>query len=309
MTSEMDSKAAYLVLYESGELGLRKECLLSLLEECTLCPRECRVNRLRGELGFCRTGRMASVASYGPHFGEEFPLVGRHGSGTVFFNGCNLGCIFCQNYDISHQGRGEEVDPGTLSSIFLEIKRMGCNNLNLVTPTHVIPQVIEALELAAGRGFNLPLVYNCGGYESKEVLKILDGIIDIYMPDMKFMDDRIALELTGAQFYGKHVRESVIEMHRQAGDLVTTIDGIARKGLIVRHLLLPDGISGTKEVVEFLANEISIHTYLNIMGQYHPCYRAREYPGLERRIHEGELVIAVDLAKRRGFTRLDGPPC
>ncbi len=308
MTPEKDSQAAYLVLYESGELGLRKERLFSLLEECSLCPRVCRVNRLKGELGFCGTGRMASVASYGPHFGEEFPLVGRHGSGTVFFTGCNLGCIFCQNYDISHQGRGEEVDPGTLSSIFLEIKRLGCHNLNLVTPTHVIPQVIEALELAAGRGFNLPLVYNCGGYESKEVLEILDGIIDIYMPDIKFMDDRIAREITGAPSYGTHVRESVREMHRQAGDLVTSISGIARKGLIVRHLLLPEGISGTKEVVEFLANEISIHTYLNIMDQYHPCYRAREYPGLERRILERELDYAVDLAKRRGFTRLDGTP-
>jgi putative pyruvate formate lyase activating enzyme len=298
-----------LALYKSigkEELSRKRERLYQVLEDCSLCPRVCHVNRLKGELGFCRTGKSAIVSSFGPHFGEEFPLVGTHGSGTVFFTNCNLGCIFCQNYDISHLGRGSVVDTAELASIFLKIQSFGCHNLNLVTPTHVIPQIIEALEIAVEKGFSLPLVYNCGGYESVESIKVIDGIIDIYMPDFKFMDDEIAFSLTGARSYSKHAKESVKEMHRQVGDLKLSREGIALKGLLVRHLILPGFLSGTEKVLQFLSEEISSNTYLNLMDQYYPCYLAKNHETLSRRIYPEEWSRAYELAKNMGFSRLDG---
>ncbi len=296
---------SYLYLHDRGELEGRREKLLEILRSCTLCPRKCGVNRLEGEKGFCKTGRHALISSYGPHYGEEFPLVGRYGSGTVFFTYCNLGCTFCQNYDISHLGSGREILPEDLAEIFLEIKRMGCHNLNCVTPTHVIPQIVESLIIAVEEGFDLPLVYNCGGYENPEVLKILDGIVDIYMPDVKFMDDGVAEELTGAQEYSHWVKKALLEMHRQVGDLVLDEEGIAKRGLLVRHLILPGGLAGTKEALEFIRKEIGTGTYLNIMDQYYPCYMARGHPVLSRRIYPEEWKEAVDLAKNMGFCRLD----
>lgn len=288
------------------ELSQKGQMLYQRLTSCSLCPRDCRVNRLEGELGFCRTGESAIVSSFGPHFGEEAPLVGRHGSGTVFFANCNLGCIFCQNYDISHLGRGTPVDASELASIFLKIQHYGCHNLNLVTPTHVIPQVINSLEIALEKGFSLPVVYNCGGYESIESIRVLDGIIDIYMPDFKFMDDDIAFNLTGARNYSTHARESVKEMHRQVGDLKLSREGTALKGLLVRHLLLPEFLSGTEKVLEFISDEISPNTYLNLMDQYYPCYLARNHENLSRRITAEEWRRAVGLARSLGLARLDG---
>lgn len=291
---------------KSGELKRKGMAAFRLLEECTICPRNCRVNRLQGELGYCRTGRNAIVSSYGPHYGEEHPLVGRAGSGTVFFANCNLGCIFCQNYDISHQGKGHEVTPDVLASVFMKIESFGCHNLNLVTPTHVVPQILEALEIAVEKGFSLPLVYNCGGYESTEVIRLLEDIVDIYMPDIKFMDDDVAYSLTGAESYPECARNSVKEMHRQVGDLVLDEDGIAIRGLLVRHLLLPEFLSGTEEVFRFLSEDISMNTYLNVMDQYYPCYLAGNHDILSRRITPREWRDAVEMARRMGLSRLDG---
>lgn len=291
---------------EKEELSRIRNRFYQILEDCSLCPRDCHVNRLKGELGFCRTGRSAVVSSFGPHFGEEFPLVGRHGSGTVFFANCNLGCVFCQNYDISHLGRGSPVDDVELASIFLKIQSFGCHNLNLVTPTHVVPQIIAALEIAVQKGFSLPLVYNCGGYESVESIKLLEGIIDIYMPDFKFMDDGIAFSLTKARSYPEHAKESIKEMHRQVGDLKLSREGIAYRGLLVRHLLLPEFLSGTERVLQFIADEISANTYLNLMDQYYPCYLAKNHESLSRRIYPEEWNRAVTLAREIGLSRLDG---
>ncbi|RMG60701.1 MAG: radical SAM protein [Deltaproteobacteria bacterium] len=290
---------------EEGKLGLVRDTLLSRLKECDLCPRKCHVDRLSGEKGFCRTGRFALVSSYGPHYGEEFPLVGRHGSGTVFFTHCNLGCIFCQNYDISHLGEGREVTPEQLAEIFLSIQRMGCHNLNLVTPTHVVAQVVESLALAVEEGFSLPVVYNCGGYEDPDVIRLLDGVVDIYMPDVKFFDPAVAEELARAPDYPRWVKESVVEMHRQVGDLVIDSSGVARKGLLVRHLVLPGGLAGTEEVLAFLRENTGPETYLNIMDQYYPCYMARSHPLLSRRIYREEWEEALSLARRLGFRRID----
>lgn len=304
MGMKATGKPIYRTIDTEG-LSHRREKLFRVLEDCTLCPRNCHVNRIKGELGYCKTGKKAIVSSYGPHYGEEFPLVGRHGSGTIFFTNCNLGCIFCQNYDISHLGRGTEMDSIELASIFLKIQNFGCHNLNLVTPTHVIPQVIEALEIAVEKAFSLPIVYNCGGYEAIESIMALDKVVDIYMPDMKFMDDEVAFSLTGAKSYSKHVKESVKEMHRQVGDLKLTVEGIATRGLLVRHLILPEFLSGTEKVLEFLSKEISSNTYLNLMDQYYPCYLAKDHSALSRRIRPEEWRAAVALAKKMGLARLD----
>jgi len=297
---------SYLDLINRGELEERRKILEEILSECALCPRECGVNRTEGEEGFCRTAMKIPLASYGPHFGEEFPLVGRCGSGTVFFSHCNLGCIFCQNYDISHGHGGSLISPSHLAEVFLEIEERGCHNLNLVTPTHVIPQILEALQIAVMKGFFLPLVYNCGGYESRKVIELLSGVVDVYMPDFKFMDDSVALRLTGARDYVAHAKEAVEEMYRQVGDLKTDTLGIARRGMIVRHLLLPGGISGISDLLEYLAEALGPGIYLNIMDQYRPCYRAWEYPPLEGRVSRMEWENAVSLAKELGFTRVDG---
>jgi len=276
-----------------------------ILEDCELCPRHCHVNRLIGDLGQCHTGERAAVASSGPHFGEEAPLVGRNGSGTLFFARCNLHCVFCQNYSVSQDGEGSETTSEDLAHIMLSLQQRGCHNLDLVTPTHVVPQILEGMELAIADGLSVPLVYNCGGYESVETLKFLDGIVDIYMPDMKYADSSIAYQYSGVDDYAEINRAAVKEMHRQVGGLQIDDQGVAVRGLLVRHLVLPNGLAGTHKIVEFLANEVSANTYVNVMSQYHPCHRAYDFPLLGRSITKEEYLEAVTLALRHGLSRLD----
>jgi len=245
------------------------------------------------------------VSSYGPHFGEEAPLVGSHGSGTIFFTYCNLRCIFCQNYTISQLGEGDAIDREELARIMLSLQAMGCHNINLVSPTHVVPYILDALELAAGMGLYLPLVYNSGGYDSVETLKLLDGIVDIYMPDMKYSDEKTAEQLSGIKDYPRLNRAAVREMHRQVGDLKLDGQGVAQCGLLVRHLVLPHRLAGTKEVVRFLSQEVSSNTYLNIMAQYRPSYQAFDTPLLSRPVNGQEFYEAIDLAHQQGMDRLD----
>jgi len=297
--------AAYLELCRSGKLAERVEAARALLETCHVCPRCCGTNRLDGDVGKCRTANEAMVSSYGPHFGEESPLVGKYGSGTIFFTNCNLRCLFCQNYSISQLGEGERVSKEELALMMLSLQARGCHNINLVSPTHVVPQILEALDIAVESGLHVPLVYNTGGYDSVETLSILDGIVDIYMPDMKYGDENIARELSGIENYPQVNKAAIREMHRQVGDLQTSQEGVAQRGLLVRHLVLPKGLAGTKDVVDFIAKEISPNTYVNIMAQYHPCYKAHEIPSLAVRISKAELREAVELAHQAGLSRLD----
>ncbi len=276
-----------------------------MLEECHLCPRCCRVNRLAGESGECHTTSQAVVSSYGPHFGEEAPLVGRHGSGTIFFTHCNLRCLFCQNYTISQLGEGNPVSKEELAKMMLSLQTKGCHNINLVSPTHVVPYILDALELAVGMGLHLPLVYNSGGYDSVETLKLLDGVIDIYMPDMKYSDKKTAEQFSGIKNYPSVNRAAIKEMHRQVGDLQIDEQEVAQRGLLVRHLVLPNRLAGTEETVHFLAQEVSTNTYLNIMAQYHPCYKAFDIPLLARQINKQEVYEAISLAHQQGLDRLD----
>ena len=277
----------------------------AILRECRLCPRECRVDRLAGQKGKCQVTREVVVSSYGPHFGEETPLVGGHGSGTIFFGYCNLKCVFCQNYTISHLGEGTSVTSDELAGMMLSLQTQGCHNINLVSPTHVVPRILAALEIAAGKGLSIPLVYNTGGYDSSETLHLLDGIVDIYMPDMKYSDARTAEQLSGIKDYPRANQAAVKEMHRQVGDLQMDEWGVAQRGLLVRHLVLPNRLAGTGDVVRFLAQEVSHNTYLNIMAQYHPAYKALDWPRLSRRITDREFSEAVELAHRYGLNRLD----
>lgn len=297
--------AAYLELYRSGKLRERIDAAVSLLESCSVCPRSCNVNRLTADVGKCQTPREAMVSSYGPHFGEEAPLVGKHGSGTIFFTNCNLRCLFCQNYSISQLGQGQNVSKEELARIMVFLQAEGCHNINLVSPTHVVPQVLEALELAAKSGLHLPLVYNSGGYDSVETLRILDGVIDIYMPDMKYDDEETARELSNVDNYPEINRAAIKEMHRQTGDLEVDGEGVAQRGLLIRHLVLPHGLAGTKSIMSFLSNEVSRNTYVNIMDQYHPCYKAFQIPSLRRRISSTEFHEALSLAREAGISRLD----
>ena len=276
------------------------------IRDCTLCPRACHVDRTSGERGYCRTGAMPFVSSRGPHFGEERPLVGRHGSGTIFFGNCNLGCVFCQNYSISHLGEGKEMSHEELAGIMLDLQKKGCHNINLVTPTHQVSAIIRAVKTASENGLNIPVVYNCGGYEAMETLRILDGVVDIYMPDVKYFDNEFARKYSEAEDYPEVTMRAIKEMHRQTGDLVIDSSGIAERGLLVRHLVLPEGRAGTAEVVKFIAEEISADTYLNIMDQYHPCFKAQEHPPLDRKITKEEYNAAVEFALKAGLKRIDG---
>jgi putative pyruvate formate lyase activating enzyme len=278
----------------------------NIIKECTLCPRRCRVERSSGEKGYCRTGYRPFISTWGPHFGEERPLVGLHGSGTIFFGNCNLGCIFCQNYSISHLEEGEEISDERLADIMLSLQDSGCHNINLVTPTHQVHAILEAVKIASDNGLNIPLVYNCGGYEAEATLRILEGIVDIYMPDIKYMDAKCAIKYSNAADYPETAKHAVREMHRQVGDLVIDESGIARKGLLIRHLVLPEGIAGTTEAVGFIAEEISKDTYMNIMDQYHPCYKAFDNPPLDRRITKKEFSDAIHCAIKAGLKRIDG---
>lgn len=295
----------YIALAENGELRERVRLSREMMLSCRLCPRLCKINRLAGEKGKCRTTTLALVSSSGPHFGEEAPLVSRGGSGTIFFTNCNLRCIFCQNYNISQLGEGQEVTSSQLVEMMLSLQKTGCHNINLVTPTHVVPQILEALELAIARGLSLPLVYNCGGYESVETLKLLDGVIDIYMPDMKYSDNQIAEKLSGIREYVDINRAALKEMHRQVGDLIINEKGIANRGLLVRHLVLPQDLAGTSGVIKYLAEDISRTTYINLMAQYRPCYKAWEHPLLRRSITRDEYIKAIQIAQQYGLKRID----
>ena len=296
---------SYLKTHKDGILQKRIEAALAILGNCRLCPRHCEVNRLEGELGFCRTGRQAVVSSYSPHFGEEDPLVGREGSGTIFMTHCNLGCVFCQNYEISHLSEGVKVSSSDLAQMMLTLQRRGCHNINFVTPTHMVPQILEALKEAIEGGLKVPLVYNCGGYEEVDTLRLLDGIFDIYMPDFKFWDSEVSTRFCSAPDYVEKACAAVKEMHRQVGDLTLDEERIAQRGLLIRHLVMPEGLAGTREVMRFLANEVSKDTYVNVMSQYRPCGEAHNFPELRRPITAGEFRDAVSMAKEEGIHRLD----
>ena len=296
---------AYLELYQTGELPRRAKAAERLLEPCRVCPRECLAQRLQGNTGVCGVADQAMVSSYGPHFGEERPLVGFGGSGTIFLAHCNLCCVFCQNFEISQRGHGRSISPQELARMMLDLQRQGCHNINFVTPTHEVPHILQALLLAVDGGLRLPLVYNCGGYESLETLRLLDGVMDIYMPDFKYGDAGMAKRYSGVEDYPDVARAALREMHRQVGDLALDERGIATRGVLVRHLVLPNGLAGTAEAVSFLA-ELSRDTYVNVMAQYRPCYRAHEYPPLARRPTRVELEEAIRLARAAGLRRLDG---
>ncbi|HOO53825.1 MAG TPA: radical SAM protein [Methanothrix sp.] len=281
----------------------RAKIALGRLEKCDICPRACGADRLAGEFGYCRSGRLARVSSFTPHFGEEPPLVGSGGSGTIFLTGCNLSCVFCQNYDISQLCEGREVSPTKLAEMMICLEGGGCHNINFVTPTHFVPQILEAVVEAREMGLSVPLVYNSGGYDSVETLRLLDGIFDIYMPDAKYGTDAAAKKYSDAPDYTRIMKAAIREMHRQVGPLEIDEDGVAVRGLLVRHLVLPEGLAGTAEVVRFLAEEVSPETYLNVMAQYHPCYKAYSYPELSRPITLKEYAEAVTLARAAGLDR------
>jgi len=295
---------AYIEAYKTGKLQFKVEEALKKLEDCDLCPRKCHVNRNSGELGTCKTGYRAIVASYSPHFGEEAPLVGAHGSGTIFFTHCNLGCNFCQNYDISHEGYGVEVSGSHLARIMINLQNIGCHNINFVTPSHVIPQILSALLIAVKNGLDIPLVYNSSGYDDQDSLTLLDGIIDIYMPDFKFWDPQIAKQTCNANDYPEIAKLAIKEMYRQVGDL-KMINGKAIRGLLIRHLVLPYKISGASKITDFISREISKSTYVNIMAQYRPFGKINNEDNLSRSITEDEYTEAIEAARKAGLTRLD----
>lgn len=306
---------AYLKLFRTGELAERVRAAYQHLECCVLCAHHCGVNRRETIKGaVCRTGERAVVSSFNPHFGEEAPLVGRGGSGTIFFAWCNLRCQYCQNYEISQLGDpstplragGSEVEPAEIAAIMLRLQAAGCHNINFVSPSHVVAPVLAATLIAAQAGLRVPLVYNTGGYDSPEALALLDGVIDIYMPDMKYADAATARRYSKIRDYPAINRAAVKEMYRQVGDLQVDERGVARRGLLVRHLVLPDDLAGTREVLGFIAEEISTNTYLNLMDQYRPCYKANKYTELNRRITRDEFARAVAWADEFGLTRLDG---
>lgn len=296
---------AYLKLLHNGELIQRVSQAHDLLGKCCTCAWNCGVDRLSGKLGICKTAGTAKVSSYGPHLGEEDPLRGWRGSGTIFFTRCNLHCQFCQNHDISQTDAGAESEPPGLAAMMLELQSLGCHNINLVSPSHVVPQILAAVLIAAQAGLHLPLVYNTGGYDSMESLRLLDGVIDIYMPDMKYASPQIARHYSKIPNYPQVNQEAVGEMHRQVGDLQLDENGLATRGLLVRHLVLPNGLAGTAEIVRFLAEQISPCTYLNLMDQYRPAFNARQFPKLNRRTNQAEFQAAVEMAHAAGLYRLD----
>lgn len=305
--SSQDFEPAYLSLYRTGELEQRTREAIESLASCCGCPRNCRDDRLANKKGICKIGRLACVSSYFPHRGEEHCLSGWRGSGTIFFSGCNLRCQFCQNFDITHLGCGQETTPERLAAMMLELQAAGCHNLNLVTPTHVAAQILEALVLAVEAGLRLPIVYNTSAYDCLESLRRLDGVVDIYMPDFKIWDAPVALKYLAAKNYPEAARRAIKEMHRQVGDLKMDESGIARHGLLVRHLVLPKGLAGTRQVTRFVAREISAHTYFNLMAQYSPAYKVSEekFPEINRRITQKEYTDAMTDAQKAGLYRFD----
>lgn len=297
----------YLQTLEQGLFPARVRRAKSLLKKCRVCPRNCGVNRLADEIGDCGIGYQPIISSYFPHFGEEAPLVGRGGSGTIFIAGCNLLCIFCQNYEISHLREGRAVNSERFARMMLELQETGCHNINIVTPSHIVPQLLEAIFLAAQQGLHLPLVYNTGAYDSLASLRLLEGVVDIYMPDFKFYDDGLAAHYTGVKNYGTVARAAIKEMHRQVGDLQIDETGIARRGLLVRHLIMPGMTEDARKIMKFLAEEISTHTYVNIMAQYRPVGEAYRHREIDRRPTPEELTAVVKAAREAGLHRLDKP--
>ncbi|MFC2119567.1 radical SAM protein [Bacteroidota bacterium] len=293
----------YLEKLTPNDLEERSEALHKLFEECRICPNECMAKRSEGETGDCHSTDEVIISSVGAHYGEEPPLVGTHGSGTIFLTNCNLSCEFCQNHDISHLGIGEEVSIEDLARSMLKLQQHGCHNINFVTPTHFTPQIVDALILAIEKGMELPIVYNCGGYESVETLKLLENIIDIYMPDIKYSVNGNALRFSGIQNYWDVVTKALKEMHQQVGDLKITKRGIAQRGLLIRHLVLPNDVAGSKKVIDFVADEISTSSYINIMDQYRPAYNAIKHEKLNRRITPSEYKEVVDYAFGKGLMR------
>lgn len=298
---------AYLRTVASGLLKRKIEKAYTLLKSCKLCPRKCGVDRLVDETGTCHTGKQAWVSSYNPHFGEEEPLVGTHGSGTIFFTHCNLLCLFCQNFEISHQGHGQKVSEDELAAMMLALQDQGCHNINFVSPSHVVPQILAAVGIAATHGLSIPLVFNTGGYDRVATLTLLEGVFDIYMPDFKFWDPQVAEQACQAGDYPQIARRALREMHRQVGDLQVDGQGVARRGLIIRHLVLPHGLAGTREIMKFIARSLSPNSYVNIMSQYRPCGRAAEISGLNSNLNADEFQQAVQAAKAEGITRVDRP--
>ena len=278
---------------------------VDILNACTLCPRKCGVNRLENEIGHCKTGRQAVVCSFHPHFGEEPELVGNHGSGTIFFSYCSLLCNFCQNFEISHLGHGHRVTEHELAGIMLELQSMGCHNINLVSPTHVVPQIFAALDIAREKGLRVPIVYNSSGYDRVGTLERLEGRVDIYMPDFKFWSAEVAALTLYAPDYPEVARRAIAEMYRQVGPFQTNPAGIARKGLLIRHLVLPDNLAGTREISEYIVNYISPDTYVNIMPQYRPCGLAYKTKGINRKLTAKEYVAAIKIARKQGLTRIN----
>ncbi len=303
-------KAKYLGLHEKGKLSKRVEKALQLLNTCTVCPHHCGVNRMEGELGLCRVGRKARVSGFGPHFGEESPLVGQNGSGTIFFEGCNLRCVFCQNYEISHIDKDgdkalEAADKSQLAQVMLNLQEQGCHNINFVTPSHVVPQILEALPLAIELGLHIPLIYNSSAYDSINSLKLLDGVVDIYMPDCKFWSNTLARQYTAAENYPEVMQEVLGEMYQQVGDLVLDEEGKAIAGLLVRHLVMPDHLEDTDEIVKFIAGRVSKDTYVNMMDQYHPCFKASNYVPINKELKPSEFEEAMHLARNAGLHRFE----
>ncbi len=298
-------RPSYLRLEEEGRFEERIDQAYAVLESCQLCPRRCGVNRLRGEAGVCRTAEHAVVFSAQPHYGEELPLVGDHGSGTIFFSNCNLRCVFCQNWPIAHEGRGQPLDVDALADLMLRVQRSGCHNVNLVTPTHVVPQILQATRIAAQRGLSIPLVYNTGGYDALHTIELLDGVVDIYLPDLKFMDAEPAARYMGAQDYPETAQAAIAEMHHQVGELVTDLRDIAVRGLMIRHLVMPNHVANTRAFVHWVAETLTPSTYVNIMSQYRVEHRAFEHPDIARAISTQEYLEAMDWAEEAGLTNLD----
>lgn len=298
-----DMAASYVAAGRSGALDRAAASLEALLSPCRLCPHSCGVRRSNGQRGKCRLAGEILVASAGPHFGEERPLTGSGGSGTIFFSSCNLACVFCQNHEISHFRAGDDVTPDQLADIMMRLQHQGCHNINLVTPTHVVHGILKALSGAADRGLTVPLVYNSGGYESVETLELLEGIVDIYMPDIKYGSNEEALRYSGVPDYWDRVQEAVREMHRQVGDLLLDSRGIAARGLLIRHLVMPGGLAGTGRVLDFIASRVSSGSYVNLMEQYRPCFKARRIPELSRPVTRNEYLECANLARSLGLTR------
>ena len=305
--ADLDFEPAYLRLHRTGELKKRAEKLWEVMESCRLCPRSCGVNRLNGRSGFCRApGVELIVSSSHPHFGEERPLVGRGGSGTIFLTHCNLRCVFCQNWEISQLGRGHTSDIDETAEMMLRLQRTGCHNINLVTPTHYSAHILKALDIAAGKGLRLPIVYNSSGWERPEILKVLDGIVDIYLPDIKYWDSEMSAKYSsGAETYPELTREAILEMHGQVGVAKPAKDGIMYRGLMIRHLIMPNNVGGSERIMEWIAENLPKDTYVNIMAQYNPRYKAYDYPEISRRITRKEYKKVVNRAKELGLSNLD----